>query len=355
MVDDLRAAHVEDELLPALGPWPAGHADRPVRVGREEVAARAHHLGLDPQPEEHAERLDPPGDAGDPVRQLAQVDGPVAERGRVVVALAEPAVVEHEQLDAELVGDPGDLDELVLGELEVRPLPVVDEHRPRPVAPDAAGEPLAVQPVVGVAQVAEAVGRVDEDRLGRAELGARLERPGERLGVDADPQPEPAERVALGLGQEVARVDQAEADRLAGAPRSWPGGAGGGTGCARRRSRRAGCRRTTRPGASRRSTTWRSRAQVPLSWTSSQSRSARSSDGAHAPSAGRGARTRVPDRHAPRDRRRVAEDRVGAAHLGPARLVEQRDLERLRLLVRLDVGRRQAAIGGLPGRMRWPR
>jgi hypothetical protein len=82
-------------------------------VRLEEQAARADHLGLDPQAEAHAERLDPVGHAGDPVRQLAQVDGPVAERGRVVVALAEPAVVEDEQLDAQL-GRPRDLDELVL-------------------------------------------------------------------------------------------------------------------------------------------------------------------------------------------------------------------------------------------------
>ena len=37
VVDDLRARHVEDELLAALGPRPAGDADRPVRVRLEQL------------------------------------------------------------------------------------------------------------------------------------------------------------------------------------------------------------------------------------------------------------------------------------------------------------------------------
>ena len=40
VVDDLRPAHVEDELLAALGPRPARDADRPVRVRPEQVAVR---------------------------------------------------------------------------------------------------------------------------------------------------------------------------------------------------------------------------------------------------------------------------------------------------------------------------
>ena len=158
VVDDLGAAHVEDQLLAALGPRPAGDADRPVRVGAEQLAVRADHLGLDPEPEVEPERGDPLGDAVEPVGQLRPVDEPVAERGGVVVAGAEPAVVEDEQLDAELARRRGDRDEPVGVEVEVGPLPVVDEDRPRAVAPDAAGEPLAVEPVERVGQAAEAVG-----------------------------------------------------------------------------------------------------------------------------------------------------------------------------------------------------
>ena len=112
----------------------------------------ADHLGLDPEAEPDAQRLDLARRAPSrPFGQLAPVDEPVAERRVVRVALAEPAVVEHEQLDAEVARRGRDLDQLRLVEVEVGRLPVVDEDRPRPVAPRPAGEPLAVQAVERVA------------------------------------------------------------------------------------------------------------------------------------------------------------------------------------------------------------
>ncbi len=73
--------HVEDELLAALRPRPAGDADRPVRVRLEQPALLADHLGLDPQTEPDAERLDLGRQAVETVGQLAPVDEPVPERG----------------------------------------------------------------------------------------------------------------------------------------------------------------------------------------------------------------------------------------------------------------------------------
>ena len=162
-----------------------------------------------------------------------------------------------------------------LVEVEVRALPVVDQHRARPVAPRAAGQPLAVQ------------------RGGRRRSGRRDPRPSRRGRPPGRRTPRPARAprrslrgrsrsgpgsspngVDLGLGEEVARVDEAEAVRLAVRPRWSPRGAGRGTGCAGRSRPRAGCRPTAAPGASRRSTTCRSRAQVPLSWTRSSRRRA---------------------------------------------------------------------------------
>ena len=70
----------------------------------EQPAALADHLWLDPQAELHAQAGDRAGQPVDPVGQLAPVDGPVAERAGVVVPRAEPAVVEHEQLDPEVMG-----------------------------------------------------------------------------------------------------------------------------------------------------------------------------------------------------------------------------------------------------------
>ena len=54
-----------------------------------------------------------------------------------------------------------------------------------------------------------------DDRLGRRERLAGRESPGEGLGLDADPDPRRVEGVHLGLGEEVARVDEAEPVGLA--------------------------------------------------------------------------------------------------------------------------------------------
>ena len=60
--------HVEDELLAALGPRPAGDADGPVRVRLEQPAPLADHLGLDPQAELDARAPRPC--AGEPIEAV---------------------------------------------------------------------------------------------------------------------------------------------------------------------------------------------------------------------------------------------------------------------------------------------
>ena len=59
------------------------------------------------------------GEAAEAVGQLAGVDEPVAERESVLVALAEPAVVEDEQLDAQVARRCRDREQLVGVEVEV--------------------------------------------------------------------------------------------------------------------------------------------------------------------------------------------------------------------------------------------
>ena len=216
VVDDLRARHVEDELLAALGPRAAGDADRPVRVLLEQPAPLADHLGLDPEAELDAERLDLRRESVEAVRAAcagrrtsrratsrpSRAGRTSRRRGRTARRRGR-APTSRSRRSFDLV------------EAEVGRLPVVDEDRPRRVAPRAAREPLAIEAVERVAHRPEPGVRVDQDRLGRLEGGARLERPGERLRADADPDPRRVEGVDLGLGDEVARVDEAEPVDLA--------------------------------------------------------------------------------------------------------------------------------------------
>ena len=120
VVDDLRPGQVEDELLAALGPRPAGDADRPVRVRGEQLGSRSLTIsGSIHSPKRRPSASTLRGEPVEAVRQLAPVDEPVAERGRVVVARAEPAVVEDEQLDAEVARRRRHLEQLRLVEVEV--------------------------------------------------------------------------------------------------------------------------------------------------------------------------------------------------------------------------------------------
>ncbi len=152
---------------------------------------------------------------------------------------------------------------------------------PRPVAPRPARQSLAVEAVERVAHRPEP-GRPSRRGPPRASEGrARFERPGERVRADPDPDPGRVVRVDLGLGEEVARVDEAEAVGLAVRPRSSSAGCRAMNGLCWWLDAPRSLPTDWRPGRSGGSTTWFSRAHAPLSWTNSQRASGRSRVGAH--------------------------------------------------------------------------
>jgi len=203
-------------LVAALGAAPARDVEAPIGMGAVEVAVGGDHLRLEPEAEFHSLGVDLAGQVGEAVGELFGVGDPVAERGAVVVAMAEPAVVEDEELDARFLGIAGELLELGGGEVEVGGLPVVDEDGALAVAPRATAEAGPVEGVVGLGHAVEAVAREDEDDFGGVEGGAGGEFPGEFEGVDAELEAGGLELIDFGLGEEVAAVDEAEAARLAG-------------------------------------------------------------------------------------------------------------------------------------------
>ena len=80
-----------------------------------------------------------------------------------------------------------DGEELLFIEVEVSRFPVVDQDRPLAVLPVTADQVIVEEIVEGAAHIAEAVGRVDEERLGSSEALAGSEDPLEGAFVDADP------------------------------------------------------------------------------------------------------------------------------------------------------------------------
>ncbi len=106
-VADLGQGHVQGLLLAAqgliLGP------ERPVGMGAVDVAVRVDHLGLEPDAEGHALGLHMVDQRTEAIGIFARVDCPVRQAAGVVVAVAEPAVVEDEAFRAQFGGAGGNV------------------------------------------------------------------------------------------------------------------------------------------------------------------------------------------------------------------------------------------------------
>ena len=179
----------------------------------------------------------------------------------VVVALAEPAVVEHEQLDPEVAGDLGDRDEPVLVEVEVGALPVVHEDRAVAVAPGCRA-PAARGTADGTRRSSRrgrrSCGR-GPPRGGSAPRRARAPTRTSRGRSRSGAAPSRTARPRPRRGSCPSRRGRPRSPRRG--PRSSPRGAGPRTGCGPPTTTPRLLETDWRPMTSGRVRTWRSRAQ----------------------------------------------------------------------------------------------
>ena len=96
-----------------------------------EIGIRVDHFGLDPQAEIHAQGVNFVDQRLEAVGKLVLIDVPVAEAGVVVLALAKPAVVHHEAIDADGGGFFRERDLAGFIDVEFRCLPRVVNHGTR--------------------------------------------------------------------------------------------------------------------------------------------------------------------------------------------------------------------------------
>ena len=125
----------------------AGLVQHPVGVFLPQPGAGVDHLRLNPQPELQAHGVELLPEAFQPAWQLGGVHFPVAQAGLVAAAVPEPAVVQHKKLNAQRPGFGRQRQQLLLVEVKIGGFPVVDQDRPDRIAPDAPGQPAAVQGV----------------------------------------------------------------------------------------------------------------------------------------------------------------------------------------------------------------
>ena len=100
-----------------------------------EIRVFTHHLRFDPEPELQSFGLNLLNQPAEAVREFPAIRRPVAQRTVIFVPVAEPAIVQDQQLDTELPGIPRKAQQQCFVEVQIRRL----RHTPRRAPP---GTPL---------------------------------------------------------------------------------------------------------------------------------------------------------------------------------------------------------------------
>ena len=213
---DGRVGEVEHPLR-ALGiDFPARALDDPVGMVLGEFGLGIDHLRLDPDAELQAFGMGISGDVIDALGELADIDLPVAKGGVVAVAgvfVAEPAVVEHEHLEAHRGGVVNHAQERLCREGEIGAFPAVQEDG---VDLPAAVDAVVARPAVEIAgSLPRAAAGPGPDHVGGAEGRAGLQRIFGSEGGDAAEHGQAVLGVALEAQAPVARPGEGAGDDLA--------------------------------------------------------------------------------------------------------------------------------------------
>ena len=146
--------------------------------------------------------------APEAIGQLAMVHRPVSQRGPVIVAVPEPAVVQHKELNAHLRGLFGDIHQLVLIEVEIGGFPVVQQNRTGRMGVPSANDVLPAQGVELGAHAVHTMGAVRQHRFRHMEGLTGGQRPAEVTVVQPHPQARAALLIHIRRGKEAARIHQ---------------------------------------------------------------------------------------------------------------------------------------------------
>ena len=188
-------------------------ADHPVGMRLENPAVGVHHLGFHPEAELEPALLRLVAEAHEAVRQFLGIHHPVAEAHLVLVdgvarvlACAEPAVIQDEQLAAHFLHAVHHVVQHLLGEAEVAAFPAVEQHGAQLVS---GGHLPVARPAVDVAgNLALARIGVGERELRKRDRLARVEHV--RAGGSVRPRADLDEVARIALHADVPRSGPAE-------------------------------------------------------------------------------------------------------------------------------------------------
>ena len=214
-VRDLRPGQIQNHLVPPDGRLPPRNAQGPVRMRPIEIRIFAHHLRLDPEAELQALVLNLADQAAEAVRELAEIRCPVAQGAVVLIAVAEPAVVQNQKLHAELFCAFRQAQQQRLVKGQICRLPAVEQDGAFSPDPRAAAEVAADEAVELPRERAEAVGCEAQKQLRGVKGRSRLQCPAEEAFSDAGDDAERAGLIQFQLGPVVTGIAEHQAAALA--------------------------------------------------------------------------------------------------------------------------------------------
>ena len=112
-------------------------------MGTEDVGIGIDHLWFEPNAKGHTKAFDVIDQRSQPIGVLAWIDLPIGQRLRVVIAVAKPAIIQHEPFGPQ--GDSAfrDLFQLIKVMIEIDGFPTVVMHRTRRIRAGKGHDPIA--------------------------------------------------------------------------------------------------------------------------------------------------------------------------------------------------------------------
>ena len=195
----------------------AGDLKCPVRVCAEQVTVRADGFRFHPDAEIQLQIVNFSAQFVHTAGQFGGVSRPVTKGGRIIIAAFEPAVIQHKEVHAALLGGAGKREEFFLIKGKIARLPAVDKDWTfeRHIAVFSANQVFADGRVEAAAHAAEARIAVHECGFRRGEGFAGCKGPGKMVRFNAGGKPHPGIAL-LGLDAEIAAVHQRHTPALAG-------------------------------------------------------------------------------------------------------------------------------------------
>ena len=134
VIPNFRLGQIQKKLMPSENRGKVIPED-PVRMCPVEIRVHVDAFRFEPKAKLHSQIPDFPGQTAKALRKLLQIHRVVTQTGLIIVTLAEPAVIQHEQFASQFFCRLRQVQKSPLVKLEETGLPVIVQHRTFPVLP----------------------------------------------------------------------------------------------------------------------------------------------------------------------------------------------------------------------------